>query len=31
MFWKFIAEGSEKGVGKGTEGGVVGAKLKTLP
>jgi hypothetical protein len=31
MFWKFIAEGSEQGVSEGSEGGIVGAKLKTLP
>jgi hypothetical protein len=30
MFWKFIAEGGEQGVGEGSEGGIVGAKLKTL-
>jgi hypothetical protein len=30
MFWKFIAEGSEQGVSEGSEGGIVGAKLKTL-
>jgi hypothetical protein len=30
MFWKFIAEGSEQGVREGSEGGIVGAKLKTL-
>jgi hypothetical protein len=30
MFWKFIAEGGEQGVSKGSEGGIVGAKLKTL-
>jgi hypothetical protein len=30
MFWKFIAEGSEQGVGERSEGGIVGAKLKTL-
>jgi hypothetical protein len=30
MFWKFIAEGSEQGVSEGSEGGIVGAKLKAL-
>ena len=30
MFWKFVPEGSEQGVGEGSEGGIVGAKLKTL-
>lgn len=30
MFWKFVAEGSEQGVSKGSEGGIVGAKLKAL-